>query len=163
MSITGNYGMIEWGFGSLNSFQNNHPDAPLMYALGFALDHNHGTDHFLRGIFPPFSVGLPGGGDPGWVWYHNFNSVGDDVIVVEVDSTMAPPDGIWNEYNMEKIRYEVRVALGNFVYISPFHLNEVDLVIRKYDLLSVVAPTGCLKVSDWICEVPKKRIINLTK
>ncbi|MBY0443781.1 MAG: hypothetical protein K2Q15_01040, partial [Burkholderiales bacterium] len=68
-----------------------------------------------------------------------------------------------NEYNMEKIRYEVRVALGNFVYISPFHLNEVDLVIRKYDLLSVVAPTGCLKVSDWICEVPKKRITNLTK
>jgi hypothetical protein len=46
------------------SCANDHPDAPLMYAIGFALAARERLDLYLDGIFPPYPDGSLGGGDP---------------------------------------------------------------------------------------------------
>ena len=131
-----------------------------MYAIGYALAARARLDLFLDGIFPPYPDGSLGGGDPGWLWYHDFDSSGNDVIVVQIDDVLAPPDGMWNEYCPDKIRYEIRAALNNLLLREPKRLEEVDRVINKFDLLRIEPLPGLVPISDWIGELPKIAILN---
>lgn len=137
----------------------DHLDAPLMYAIGFALGTAPRLDSYLHSVFPPYPAAL-GGGDPGWLWYHEKKQDGSDVIVVEIFEPVAPPSGIWNEYSPEKLRYEVRAALSNLVMNQPACLGEVDEIIRFFDLIDVATPDGLMPIPRWDGIVPSCRIIN---
>lgn len=139
---------------------NDHPDAPLMHAIGFALAAGDRLDSYLDGIFPPYPDGSLGGGDPGWLWYHDINAAGNDIVVVELDDVVAPPDGIWNEYHPDKIRYEIRAALNNLLLREPARLEEVNGVIDKYDLSRIEPLPGLMPIPGWAREVPKILILN---
>ncbi|WP_198346137.1 hypothetical protein [Burkholderia ubonensis] len=140
--------------------RHDHPDAPLMYAIGFALAAGDRLDSYLNGILPPFSAESLGGGDPGWLWYHDFDESGHDVVVVEINDVASPPDGMWNEYSLDKVRYEIRAALSNLLLQEPAYLGEVDRVVRKFDLLRIDALPGLAPIPDWDGTLPKSAILN---
>lgn len=139
---------------------HDHPDAPLMYAIGCALSAGDRLDSYLNGIFPPFPDDSLGGGDPGWLWYHDVDRLGRDVVVVEIDDVASPPDGMWNEYSMEKVRYEIRAALNNLLFNEPAYLEEVDRVVQKFDLARIDAMPGLHQIPDWDGGLPKSKIVN---
>jgi hypothetical protein len=140
---------------------NGHPDAPLLYAIGCALARGGETlDLCLIGVFPPYPSGVLGGGDPGWLWYHDTDKDGNDVVVVEITDVMAPPNGMWNEYYPDKVRYEIRAALNNTAVKEPEALSEVDRVIRLFNLEQVETPEGLMPIPDWDGKIPSKLIRN---
>jgi len=131
-----------------------------MYAIGFALSAGDRLDSYLNGIFPPYSGGSLGGCDPGWLWYHDVDQSGRDVIVVEIDDVASPPNGMWNEYSIEKVRYEIRAALNNLLFMEPAYLGEVDRVVRKFDLVKIDALPRLHPIPDWNGQLPVSVIVN---
>lgn len=154
------YGLAGYSCVSKPLCTQDDPDAPLMYALGFAIDSHKDLGHFLSAIFPPYPKGVPGGGDPGWLWYHELDGDGHDVVVVTLDDLVAPPEGAWATYLPSKVRYEVRVALSNFAVMWPSRLAEVDAVIREYDLAEVDIPPGLATVPVWDGRLPVQLVTN---
>jgi hypothetical protein len=138
----------------------DHPDAPLMCAIGFALSAGNRLDSYLNGIFPPFPEGSLGGGDPGWLWYHAVDRSGRDVVVVEIDDIVSPPNGMWNEYPMGKIRYEIRAALNNLLVCEPGCLAEVDRIVKKFDLVRIEPIPELFPIPDWNGSLPNHAILN---
>lgn len=156
----GRYGLAGSSCVSRPTCTQDHPDAPLMYAITYALGYGDQIDSYLKGVLPPYPTNSLGGGDPGWLWYHIKSPEGEDLVVVEIDDVVAPPDGIWNEYSEEKVKYEIRAALNNLAIQEPSRLNEVDKVIRRYNLLDVVAPPGLVSMPHWDGLLPNKWMTN---
>ncbi|WP_159675518.1 hypothetical protein [Andreprevotia sp. IGB-42] len=154
------YGLLGYSCVSRPRCTQDHPDAPLMYAIGYALDSSAGLDFYLRAIFPPYPENSPGGGDPGWLWYYDKTAGVSGLVTVEIDDVVAPPSGMWNEYSNEKIRYEIRAALNNLVVRSPERLKEVGVVIDQFDLFKVMAFEGLVPIADWDGGLPCGEIIN---
>ncbi|WP_457349466.1 hypothetical protein [Roseateles sp. P5_D6] len=154
------YGLAGYSCVSKPRCTQDDPDAPLMYALGYALGTHNDLGHFLRAIFPPYPNGAPGGGDPGWIWYREKDGSGKDVIVVELDAVIAPSDGVWAIYSEMKIRYEVRAALSNYAIMSPKRLADVNAVIHKYGLVEVENPAGLAMIPAWTGELPAQIVKN---
>lgn len=82
------------------------------------------------------------------------------MVVVEIDDVASPPEGMWNEYLMEKIRYEIRAALNNLLVKAPAYMGAVDRVARKFNLVRVDAMPGLRKNQNWDGVLPKSTIIN---
>ncbi len=139
---------------------HDHPDAPLMYAITCAFGDYEALDRFLKGIFPPYPEGMLSGGDPGWIWYHEKSEDGSDVVVVEIDDIISPPDGMWNEYSPAKIRYEIRAALNNFALQHPARLPHVAHVIEEFGLGDAMDYPGCTPIPTWDGTMPTRRILN---
>lgn len=156
----GSYGLLGYSCVSKPHCTQDDPDAPLMYAIGYALDGHADLGHFLRAVFRPYPEGVPGGGDPGWSWYHEQDERGEDRVIVELDALLAPPDGIWQSYSESKIRYEVRVALDNLAHENPARLSDVDTVVRQYGLEEVHSPEGTARVPRWNGTRPASIIRN---
>lgn len=155
-----NYSLAGGSSVSRPTCKHDHPDAPLMFAIGYALGTGERLDSYLNGIFPPYPSNSLGGGDPGWLWYHEHTSDGNHVITVEIDNVMSPPDGMWNDYSPEKIRYEIRAALSNFAVKNPDHLTEVDAVIRKFNLGDAMALPNLMSIPTWTGTLPNFQIYN---
>ena len=138
----------------------DHPDAPLMYAINYAFGGVERLDTYLYPIFPPYPDDVLSGGDPGWIWYGEQEADGSVAIYAEVYDLIAPPDGIWNQYTTQKVRYEVRAALNNLLVQYPDMLSEVDRVIRKFDLMDVEVVEGLMPIPRWERRVPSCLILN---
>lgn len=162
MAITGSSKFSLAGASSVSRPRcaQDHPDAPLMYAIGFALGAGDCLDSYMHGIFPPYSTHSLGGGDPGWLWYHEKKADGKDVVVVEITDVIAPPNGIWNEYSEEKMRYEIRAALSNFALQNPDRLTEVDTTIRKFNLVDIQPVDDLMLIPHWDGTLPQYQILN---
>lgn len=136
------------------------PDAPLMCALGFALSDLSQLDLYLHSILPPYPEGRLGGGDPGWLWYAEKRADGSYIVTVEIDSIIAPPKGMWNDYSVDKIAYEIRATLENIAITYPSSLNEVDRIVNYFKLQKVKTFNQFQVIPDWTGQMPSVLINN---
>ncbi|WP_144410271.1 hypothetical protein [Chromobacterium vaccinii] len=140
--------------------KQDHPDAPLMYAISYALGDMEKLDTYLYPVFPPYPDDVLAGGDPGWIWYGEQDIDGSVAIYAEIYDLIAPPEGIWNKYSPQKVRYEIRAALNNLLIKYPNLLSEVDQVIKKFDLIEVETIEGLMPIPRWDGKIPDCFILN---
>ncbi|USX18421.1 hypothetical protein NHH82_21435 [Oxalobacteraceae bacterium OTU3REALA1] len=142
------------------SIGNDHPVAALMHAIRFALGAREGLDYFIRAVLPPYPQGVPGGGDPGWLWYALADANGQHKVVVEVHEDVAPPLGAFGEYAEDVIRYEIRAALNNLCVKFPQRKVEIEAILKRFCLNGVMLLAGLEPIPSWDSETPPPYILN---
>jgi hypothetical protein len=131
-----------------------------MHALPLALSAPEGLDYFVRAILPPYPEGMPGGGDPGWLWYAIEEENGDRKVVVEVYEDIVSPNGALGEYSESMIRYELRAAFNNLCVKFPMRKMEIQRTILRFGLLEVETPDGLEPIPSWSETEPPPYILN---